>query len=773
MRILSKSSAAFLFVLFLTSLYYAWIVVWQHDANIATWGGNVLALTGSLISALWLMGAAKYGSRDNRTFWILMSLGSFAYFVAEVIWMYDEKVLRIAPPSPGWTDVFYNLQIVFSFAAFLYQFFRLKKSYGAFKVVLDILIVMTVAVTFSWHYLIEPILLVGSTSFLKLLANLSYPLTPLALLFGLVSMYLGGRSGFARRSILFLFLGLTVQILANAVYMIQVFAGEYVSGSLVDPFFMLGLLLVGYAGFIQRFGPRSPIDLSKPESGVEKLDIPRLVLPYVTVMVLFLFMFFGSSEIGSFTAGIGISIVLIVVRQLLVMIENHQLLTSLYRKTEELEQSEKRYRSLAYHDTLTGLANRMSFEERLKHTIEEARPFEETFAVAFIDLDRFKNVNDTLGHDVGDRLLVEVAKRLKRCIRESDFVARQGGDEFTLILRDIGDREGARAAAERILQVLIPSYRVDGHEISTPPSIGLSVYPIDDDTPGGLMKKADIALYQVKYGGKSHHRMYCETDPAFSRKFTLEKDLETALEQQQLFLHYQPQIDSETLQLNGVEALIRWNHPEFGLVSPAEFIPIAEDSGHILSIGEWVLRQACLQAKSWSDSGRPIKVGVNLSPTQLRKPDVVERVREILQETGLPPELLDLEITESAALSQPELVLEKLHALKTLGLTLSIDDFGTGYSSLSHLETFPIDKLKIARQFTSKLEDRQVNRKIVSHIIDLARTLEMSVIAEGVESENQAAILRAIECVEMQGFLFGRPVPATEIDRLLTLTPSE
>lgn len=771
MRNPSKSSAALLFVLFMTSLYCAWVAIWSHNADIATWGGNILATAGSLISALWLAGAARRSARENKLFWTLLSIGSFSYFAAELVWLYEEKILRIAPPSPGWTDLFYNVQIVFYFAAFMVPFFRLKRNYSAFKIILDVLLVMTVAATFSWHYLIAPILQEGDVSTLKLLVNLMYPITPLALLFGVVSLYLGARSRFARRSILFLFLGLLVQMLANATYMFQLFSDDYVSGSFIDPFFMLGLLLVGYAGFMQRRNDPFGQEVPKEENVVEKLDIPRIILPYVNVMALFFFMISGSSEIGAFTAGIGISILLVIVRQLLTMMENHELLVNLYRKTEELEQSERRYRSLAYHDTLTGLANRMSFEERLKHTIDEARPFEETFAVAFIDLDRFKNVNDTLGHDIGDRLLVSVAKRLKQCIRESDFVARQGGDEFTLILRDIGDREGARTAAQRILEILMPSHRIDGHEIFAAPSIGLSVYPIDDDTPGGLMKKADIALYQVKYGGKGHHRMYCETDPAFSRKFILEKDLELALDDQQLFLHYQPQIDSATLKLKGVEALVRWNHPEFGLVSPAEFVPIAEESGHILSIGDWVLRTACAQAKCWSDAGQPIKIGVNLSPNQLRRPDVVERVQAALTDTGLPPELLDLEITESAALSQPELVIDKLHQLKKLGLSISIDDFGTGYSSLSYLETFPIDKLKIARQFTSKLENRQVNRQIVSHIIDLARTLEMSVIAEGVESENQAAILRAIECVEMQGFLFGRPVPAEEIDRLLLLAP--
>lgn len=883
MRISVKPAAALLFVLLFTLGYYAWIAIWTDNDNVATWGGNLLSVTGSLIAAFWLAGAARRTLGEKRTFWTLLSIGCFSYFIAELIWLYEEKFLRIDPPSPGWTDFFYILQVVCYLAAFIYPFIRLKKSYGAFKLVFDILIVMTVAATFSWHYLIGPILREGKLSPLTMVVNLSYPITDLALLFGAMSLYWGARRIFPGRLIVFIFAGLVTQAFVDSIYLYLLSAESYDSGSFVDPFFMLSLLLVGCAGYIQQPETQTESVRDVPEAGVERLDIPRIVLPYLNVMILFFFMISGSAGIDAFTIGTGVSILLVIVRQLLIILENHQLLLSVYRKTEQLELSEQRYKSmfeyhpdavysldsngkfdsanaasadlldcapeqligrshtefvhdpvsglddymgaaksglseryegqirslsgrisivsvthipirvrdrvvgifgigrditenkrneeqiryLAYHDALTGLPNRASFDAELKGTIEEARTSGETFAVVFIDLDRFKNVNDTLGHDVGDRLLISVAERLRLCIGEADTVARQGGDEFTLILRGVVDREGVRAAAQRILEALRPPHDLEEQEIVALPSIGLSVYPIDDDTAVGLMKKADIALYQVKYGGRGHHRMYCETDPGVSRKFMLEKDLGFALDAEQFFLHYQPQIDSASGQLNGVEALIRWNHPQLGLVSPVEFIPIAEESGHILAIGDWVLNQACRQAKQWSDAGMPIKVGVNLSPRQLHRPDIVEQIESVLSAVGLRPELLDLEITESAALEKPELVLARLKALKQLGLTLSIDDFGTGYSSLSYLETFPIDKLKIARQFTSKLENRQVNRKIVSHIIDLARTLDMSVIAEGVESENQAEILRTIECVEMQGFLFGRPVPPEDIWAML------
>ncbi|GGN94348.1 putative bifunctional diguanylate cyclase/phosphodiesterase [Saccharibacillus kuerlensis] len=892
MPILTKNIATLLFILFFVFSYYAWVTIWDYDENIATWGGNILSLAGSLISALWLMGAARRTFGEKRKFWMLLSIGCFNYFIAEIIWLYDEKVLGIEPPSPGWTDFFYIMQCIFYLAAFIYLFKRLKKSYGTVKLIFDILIVMTVAATFSWHYLIGPILADVEVPDLTLLVNLSYPVIDLALLFGAMSLYWGTRGMFPKRLILFIFLGLTAQALVDSVYLYLLSTETYDSGSSIDPFFMLCLMLVGYAGFLQQPEKRSErVQKTKIEEiHVESIDIPRITLPYLNVMVLFIFMISGSAGIDAFTIGTGLSIVLVIVRQLLIILENHQLVLSLYRKTEELEFSEERYKSLfeyhpdavysldmngnfdstntassklldcgreeligvshaefldsenrsaaerslalaksgypqrnetqiysrsgristvslthipirvrdrivgifgigrditenkrneerirylAYHDVLTGLSNRAAFDEQLKAATEMAGLSNETFAVVMIDLDRFKNVNDTLGHDVGDRLLVSVAERLRLCVGESDMVARQGGDEFTLILRSIDGREGARAAGQRILEALSPPHSLGEHEIVSLPSIGLSVYPIDDVTPVGLMKKADIALYQVKYGGRGHYRLYCEADPGLSRKFLLEKDLGQAIEEGQLFLHYQPQIESASAKLTGVEALIRWNHPQLGVIPPTEFIPIAEESGQILTIGDWVLKEACMQAKRWSDEGHPIKIGVNLSPKQLYQPDIVEHVQAALSETGLSPELLDLEITESTALSRQDLVLSRLQGLKALGLTISIDDFGTGYSSLSYLESFPIDKLKIARQFTSKLENRQVNRKIVSHIIDLARTLEINVIAEGVENESQAAILRAIECVEMQGFLFGRPSSAEEIGRLLVPSPQE
>ncbi|OWR31869.1 PAS domain S-box protein [Saccharibacillus sp. O23] len=889
MRSSAKAAVAFFFVIGFVLFYYLWIILWRNDP-LSTLGGDILSFLGSLIAALWLLRAARRTSGEQKIFWALLSAGCFNYWIAEVIWLSQAQIRGFDPPTPGWTDLFYMLQALFYMVAFIYPFIRLKKNPSTFKLIFDIWIVMVVAATFSLHYLIGPILHSGQTSLLSLIVALSYPVTDLALLFGALSLYGGSGEMLTRSSKRLIFLSLVIQAGVDSSYVYLVSKGTYVSGSLVDPLFMLSLLLMGYAGLRQKPEARKPVaetpvaeSAASPEA--PRLDIPRLLVPYSTVIILFSFMIFSSDGINAFTVGTGVSILLVIVRQLLMIWENHQLILDIHGKSKALEISEQRYKSLfdyhpdavysldldghfesanaacselleyeheeligqslktfvednrhaenapilfrtgrsqryetlvrsrngrrsivsvthvpirvggeivgtfgigrditenkrneerirylAYHDALTGLLNRAAFDEQLKQTIAEAESSGESFAVVFIDLDRFKNVNDTLGHDVGDRLLVSVAARLRTAVEADDLVARQGGDEFTLILRGFEDREQLRGKMQHILETLSPTYSVDDYDILAMPSMGLAVYPVDDVTAGGLTKKADIALYKVKDSGKGHFRMYCETSSAFSRKFALERDLDQALAHNQLFLHYQPQIDSDTQRINGVEALLRWNHPTFGPVTPAEFIPIAEESGQILEIGRWVLEEACVQAKFWQDVDMPLKVGVNLSPIQLHHPDIVEQVRDVLRKTGLSPQLLDLEITETAALHKPEQVRERLHQLKQLGLTLSIDDFGTGYSSLSQLESFPIDKLKIARQFTHKLEDRQVNRRIVSHIVDLAKTLEMSVIAEGVESEAQAAILRDIECVEMQGFLFGRPVSAAEIGQRLRRT---
>jgi diguanylate cyclase (GGDEF)-like protein/PAS domain S-box-containing protein len=419
----------------------------------------------------------------------------------------------------------------------------------------------------------------------------------------------------------------------------------------------------------------------------------------------------------------------------------------------------------AYHDTLTGLPNRMLFYDRLTQALSLARRDRSALAVLFLDLDQFKLVNDTLGHAAGDRLLIEIARRLQNALRESDTVARVGGDEFTLLLRHIEEGNDAAYAAQKILAAIARPAEIDGQRLYLTTSIGISVFPADGEEAEALLINADIAMYRAKELGRNRFEL---CTPAMNAKsvarLTLERDLRLAVERGELTLHYQPQVRIATGLAVGVEALLRWNHPERGLVRPAEFIGVAEETRLILPIGEWVLRAACEQAREWHRDGCPgLRVAVNLSALQFQERSLVAAVKEILDDTGVDPDLLVLEITESAAMHDAQLTVEVLAMLRGMGLRVAIDDFGTGHASLSYLRQFPIDSLKIDRAFVSDLETSREGSAIINAIVGLAHGLDLEVIAEGVETPGQLRFLAERGCEEYQGFLISEPLSSAEV----------
>jgi diguanylate cyclase (GGDEF)-like protein/PAS domain S-box-containing protein len=419
----------------------------------------------------------------------------------------------------------------------------------------------------------------------------------------------------------------------------------------------------------------------------------------------------------------------------------------------------------AYHDALTGLPNRMLFYDRLAQALTLARRDERGLAVLFLDLDQFKLVNDTLGHAAGDRLLVEISRRLQHTLRESDTVARVGGDEFTLLLRNIDEGTDAARAAQKVLEAIARPAEVDGQRLYLTTSIGISLYPADGEEAEALMTSADIAMYRAKELGRNRYQL---CTPAMNAKsvarLTLEQDLRRAVERGELALLYQPQVRIATGEVVGVEALLRWNHPQRGLVRPGEFIGVAEETRLILPICEWVLRSACEQARRWHQEGAArLSVAVNLSAVQFQQRSLVNVVQQILDQTAVDPGWLVLEITESAAMQDAELTVEVLAVLRGMGLRIAIDDFGTGHASLSYLRQFPIDALKIDRAFVSDLETRRENSAIVNAIIGLAHGLDLEVIAEGVETEGQLRFLAEQGCEDYQGFLISQPLAAWEV----------
>lgn len=421
--------------------------------------------------------------------------------------------------------------------------------------------------------------------------------------------------------------------------------------------------------------------------------------------------------------------------------------------------AEERIEKLSHFDQLTGLPNRTLLNDHFKFALSLAQRSGESLAVMFLDLDHFKDINDTLGHSIGDQLLMAVAKRLKSALREEDTLSRQGGDEFILILPD-SEAKGAALIAAKLIEVVSLPCQIEHHELIVTPSIGIAIYPHDGVTIELLSKNADTAMYCAKGDGRNNFRFFTpEMQSQSARNLKLANALRHALARNELFLHYQPQLSIQDGHIVGAEALLRWQHPEFGIVSPAEFIPIAEDTGQIIQIGEWVLRTAAKQLKDWIDAGmHPITMAVNLSAVQFRQQGLMELVVKILDEIKLPHELLELELTEAAMMDNPLDAIDVMTRLHDQGIRMSIDDFGTGYSSLSYLKQFKVYKLKIDQSFVRDITNDTEDKAIVTAIINMATSLGMQTIAEGVETADQLALLRINGCHEVQGFYFSKPL---------------
>ncbi|AZB44996.1 bifunctional diguanylate cyclase/phosphodiesterase [Bacillus sp. FJAT-42376] len=452
--------------------------------------------------------------------------------------------------------------------------------------------------------------------------------------------------------------------------------------------------------------------------------------------------------------------------------DNKVYFSSIIRDITERKKNEKRINQMVYRDPLTDLPNRLLLNDRLSAAIIQADAAQQQIGIMFMDLDRFKNINDTLGHDAGDRLLKEVAKRLKSALDSSDTVSRQGGDEFIILLPNTGTTELTKKA-KMIIDLFSRSITIKDIELFVTPSIGIAVYPADGRDIETLIKNADTAMYRVKEDGKNNFQFYAPSmNEIVSKKMQLENGMRKALKQNEFTVVYQPQVEVATGTIIGVEALLRWNHPEWGMISPAEFIPIAEETGLILPIGEWVLYEACLQNKRWQQDGYPpIRMAVNISSRQFQQSNLVEMVTDTLSRADLHPAYLELELTESI-IQDSQHAVSKMQQLRDMGIHLSIDDFGTGYSSLSYLKTFPINTLKIDQTFTRNIYTDPKDASLVDTIINMAHNLNLKVIAEGVETEEQRKFLENKNCNEAQGYLFSRPIAAEDITAMLEKQPA-
>jgi diguanylate cyclase (GGDEF)-like protein len=435
----------------------------------------------------------------------------------------------------------------------------------------------------------------------------------------------------------------------------------------------------------------------------------------------------------------------------------------------ERKRSQEIIQYQAYHDALTGLPNRKHFSDYLTNALAESATSDEKLAVVFIDLDRFKLINDSLGHDFGDLLLRSICHRLREFLHDDDMLSRWGGDEFILLVRNVVSADYAFRLAQKMLKAFERPFICDGRELYVSASMGISLYPFDGDEVESLIKNSDTAMYRAKQSGRNSCQLYTPqmNESAFAR-LSLENSLCRAIERNELVVYYQAQINMESTRISGVEALIRWQHPELGLLAPDKFVPLAEETGLIVTVGNWLLRAACLQSRAWQLEGLPaLHLGINISTYQFKQPDFIDRLNDVLTETQLDPHYLDLELTESIIMEDIQENIKKLHKLRDMGINLSIDDFGTGYSSLSYLKRLPINVLKIDRSFVQEIVTNHLDRAIAISIVTLAHHLNLRVVAEGVETQAQMELLRSLKCDEMQGYLFNKPLPADELVKLL------
>lgn len=454
---------------------------------------------------------------------------------------------------------------------------------------------------------------------------------------------------------------------------------------------------------------------------------------------------------------------------------NHaRLLKEKQRYKEQLEdllrQRTAQINRLAFYDTRTELPNRALFEDRLTQALAVARALQRSVGVLFLAVDQSKKVNDTLGHDRGDLLFKAVAERLKHCVSDRETVARFSGDEFAFLLNQVTSKDDIVEAIGTITDSLHKPFNIDGHEVFVTASVGASMFPLDGSNGQTLIKNAGTALYRAKTSGGNNHQFYTpDMHAQASKRFSLETSLRRALDNDEFVLHYQPRVAVDTLRITGIEALIRWQHPQLGLVSPAEFIPLAEDTGLIVPIGEWVLQTACKQNRNWQLQGLAhTRMAVNICARQFQNRDIAKVIVRALDQADLDPKFLELELTESSIMNNAEFAIDVLTGLKQMGVKISVDDFGTGFSSLSYLKQLPIDTLKIDQSFVRDATTDQDDASLVMAVITLGHNLRLNVVAEGVETEEQLQLLHLLRCDEIQGFFFSRPLPADDLTKLLT-----
>jgi diguanylate cyclase (GGDEF)-like protein/PAS domain S-box-containing protein len=872
----------FIFALLYMVIFYVWIYIFQENELMRLWGGIfILPVAGAGISSIWLFRIFLRSSGKDRYFWLLLCIGNLFFIVAQSIWFSYYAISHTDAPYPSWADVFWLMQYLLSLTALIYKL-TLVKGVSIYRYIMNIMIFMTIAITLSAHFLINPIIESKVNSFWIDIISISYPILDLGLLFAMVSLYYMSKYSVQRKPLLLITLGCFIQIIADSAHIYLLSIGKYVPGDFIDPLWLVPMFLTTIAGMytINNYSEAQ----TEYRANVSILQQSHF-LPYLSVIVLILVQIFRwKQSLDSLAIGSVVVMLIIIIRQLFVMMDNRNLLRELKTKNDELGKSEERFRHLfetnpygtyvvvegeikfinkaglelfgattpdevigkslydvvpqkyyetvrlriqkaimekkeidhfefpilridgriiyvesslteiyyygekaylsvaqditkrreneekvkfmAYYDELTELPSRAMFHKHLVEQIEIARNNNLQIAVLYVDLDRFKFINDSMGHRVGDLFLKEVSQRLNQVLNLDAIVYRHGGDEFCILVEN-ADQSKVNLIAQQIIVGFTSPFTIENREFFTTASIGISMYPGDGEDMETLIRLADIAMYNTKKQGGNHYRFYNKLiDAENSQKLNIENELRKAIKNSEFVVHYQPKVNLNTGETIGLEALVRWQHSEWGLVSPLKFISIAEETGLIIPIGRWVLQEACQQMKKWHDNGFPgLSIAVNISPRQLQDKNLISIVAQVLQESELAPQYLEIEVTETIMQNIEESVFI-LSELKKLGVQISIDDFGTGYSSLSYLKYLPIDNIKIDKSFVDDITIDSKGEAIVKTIIDMGHHLKITVTAEGIENEQQLLSLKEHACNVGQGYFYSRPLPPDEVERL-------